>query len=513
MSVLESERSGPLDDPFADRRLLVLLASYRDPELSRTISDALTQAAYPEHLRFAICHQHDAETVADLASWEKDPRFTIDTVHHDQSSGCCWARARTFDMYDGEPYILQVDAHTRFAARWDQRFINMLESLDNQKSILTCYPPSYTVEDNGEDTYQLDGTIQRLTLERLNRDLTTRQQTEIVENTTAPGPSAFLAAGQIFSRGSFCTDVPYDPEIYFGGEEISLAVRAFTHGYDLFYPNENLIWHRYDHGVPLHWDDNPDRHTQLHETAVERLRLLLSDRGTGLGPVGLGTTRSLADYEHMAEIDFSKAGEGEGEGWSLAGELELDTTAIDFSVSYESWVFAVLAENDTELGRDDITDHDVLRGSTRTTQLDMPDLEDRPAKYIIWPVFADGTFGERTEHRLDPELVTGPENPALHRPEPAAQVAAAGPAPTKITIDRSVIEPRDDYTRFVVVFLDSQGVELSRSGVVRPDVLDLSVGEFDLHDIDTRPAVAYAVLPTRRDGTIGAIRVQPLDRA
>jgi len=518
MTVTVINQLADLDDPFADRRLLVLLASYRDPELPRTIANALTQAAYPEHIRFAICHQYDDGTKDALDPWAQDPRFSIDAIPYGQSRGCCWARARTYDLYDDEPYILQVDAHTRFAARWDQRFIDMLESVDNKKAILTCYPPSYKVDNDGEDAYQLDGIIHRLTLGRLNHDLTTRQRTEPARDTSAPGPSQLLAAGQIFTRGTFCKEVPYDPEIYFAGEEISLAARAYTSGYDLLYPNQNLIWHRYDHGVPLHWEDNPEEQGHLHAAAVERLRKLLSGQSNELGAFGLGTERSLADFERMAGIDFSNA--GEGNGWSLHGELELNTASIDLDVEYQVWVFAVLAENEKELFRDDIFDADVLSGSTNTILLNTSELQDRPTSYILWPVFADGSFGDREVHQLDQRLVGAPLNVdddlpaprAVERVERAPAVQASPRGAVAITIDRSIIEPRDDYTHFVVVFLDSQGVEVARNDVRRPDILDLSVGQLTLHDLEISTAVAYAVLPTSRNGNTGAVRVQPLDR-
>lgn len=48
----------------------------------------------------------------------------------------------------------------------------------------------------------------------------------------------FWAAGFSFSRGHFALRVPYDPYLpmLFQGEEISMGVRAFTHGYDFYSP-------------------------------------------------------------------------------------------------------------------------------------------------------------------------------------------------------------------------------------------------------------------------------------
>ena len=45
--------------------------------------------------------------------------------------------------------------------------------------------------------------------------------------------------------GQWCIEVPYDPDYYFHGEEISLAVRSYTWGYDLFHPHKIIAWHEY----------------------------------------------------------------------------------------------------------------------------------------------------------------------------------------------------------------------------------------------------------------------------
>ena len=57
----------------------------------------------------------------------------------------------------------------------------------------------------------------------------------------------FWAAGFSFSRGHFAMNVPYDPYLpmVFMGEEISMGVRAFTHGYDVYSPEKNICFHTY----------------------------------------------------------------------------------------------------------------------------------------------------------------------------------------------------------------------------------------------------------------------------
>ncbi len=379
--------------PFDDRRIMVSIASYRDPELPNTIANALSQAAYPEHLRFAICHQFDDETAGLLERWDDDPRFSIDAVHHSESHGCCWARNRCFGLFDGEPYLLQIDAHTRFAARWDARFIDMLESTDSDLPVLTTYPSRYTVGDDGEAVHDIDAGVQRLYIAEVRPDLTTLQRTRPPNDLSRPGPCPTLAAGLIFTRGRFCRDVDYDPGIYFAGEEISLAARAFTSGYDLYHPTETLVWHLYDHDHPKHWEDH-DTHAASHADAVGRLRTLFQGDSSSLGRYGLGSARSLAEFERFAGIDL---------------------------------------------------------GASRAE--------------------ADGR--------------------------------------TTITIDRSVIEPRDDYGVFVIVLLDAEGSEVYRHDVHAADVLDLSRSTVTLHDVP-ESAEQFLVLTITRGGRVGEVTVRSM---
>ena len=59
-------------------------------------------------------------------------------------------------------------------------------------------------------------------------------------DSSTPGKSRLLAAGLVFARGAFLREVPMDPQVYFQGEEVSLAIRAYTHGYNLYHPTENV---------------------------------------------------------------------------------------------------------------------------------------------------------------------------------------------------------------------------------------------------------------------------------
>lgn len=117
----------------------------------------------------------------------------------------------------------------------------------------------------------------------------------------------------MFTVGRFVEDVPYDPELYFYGEEVTLAVRAFTHGYDLFHPGTHIMWHQNKRRVtPLHWNDHATAAAASQPSARQRdvasqakVRRMLTQPGF-FGRFGLGTARTLAEFEAYAGVSFGR---------------------------------------------------------------------------------------------------------------------------------------------------------------------------------------------------------------
>jgi hypothetical protein len=181
----------------------------------------------------------------------------------------------------------------------------MLHAVDSDLPIVTGYPLRFTRDADGGEHRDGDPGPRRLELEPERPAGSFRQRAAPTPGGDRPGRQAFVAAGFLFTRGCFAVDVAYDPDIYFAGEEITLAVRAYTHGYDLWYPNDNVAWHWYNHPSPLHWDDHDD-HAALATAGRHRVRRVLAG-DPSLGRFGLGHRRSIASWEHLAGIRVSDA--------------------------------------------------------------------------------------------------------------------------------------------------------------------------------------------------------------
>ncbi len=282
--------------------IFVTIAAYRDPELEPTIADCLAKAMHPEQLHFGICNQHGDER--GLEQYRNDPRFRIDDVPAVESKGCCWSRARSQALYRGEHFVLQLDSHHRFEPNWDHTLCEMFHQTGAAKPIITAYAGSYDAETGLHPCVPWKMVTKPFAKDGVLLQVPARIPD--YEKLTAPIPARFLSGHFMFTLGKWCEEVPYDPSLFFHGEEPSLAARSFTHGYDLFHPHRLVIHHQYHRkGRPKIWDDHKDWQT-LDRHSKARFRQLM-----GMEPVtqdltgfGFGTVRTLADYERFAGIDF-----------------------------------------------------------------------------------------------------------------------------------------------------------------------------------------------------------------
>lgn len=297
-----------------ENTIFVQIASYRDPQLLPTLKDMLDKSDHPENLRIGICWQHSDQDVWDnLDEFKDDPRFRIIDINYTESKGVCWARNSIQQLYQDEKYTLQLDSHHRFVKGWDTELINMvlyLQSKGHPKPLLTAYIPSFDPDNDpgarvkepwkmNFDRFIPEGAVFFLPA-----------SFDTWENKDEPLPARFYSAHFAFTLGEFSKDVQHDPEYYFHGEEISVAARAYTHGYDLFHPHKVLIWHEYTRkGRTKQWDDDKQWGHRNIASHLKNRKLFEMDgekRDIDFGKYGFGTVRTLRDYEKYSGLSFKK---------------------------------------------------------------------------------------------------------------------------------------------------------------------------------------------------------------
>jgi hypothetical protein len=294
--------------------IFIQIASFRDPELLPTIKDCLENSKYPENLRFGICNQYNPQDSFNIDEFRNDSRFRIIDVLDVDSLGACWARHSLQQLYSGETYTLQIDSHMRFTKNWDEEVINMLEGLKNKgvkKPLLTSYVSSYDPNNdpNGRiqepweqvfDRFIPEGTI-----------FTLPQVIPNWRNLTEPIKTRFYSAHFCFVDGSFVNEVPHDPNLYFHSEEMSIAVRAWTNGYNLYHPHRIICWHEYQRLYRVkQWDIDKKWYIKNNNSHLRNRQLFGMDgeEMKDLSIYGFGKERTLEEYEKFSGIKFSLRG-------------------------------------------------------------------------------------------------------------------------------------------------------------------------------------------------------------
>ena len=200
--------------------LFVSIASYRDPDCQNTVRDLFEKAAFPERIIIGICLQIVPDEDEDcFVSTERHQQLRLIEVHASESRGACWARSRVQELWRGEDYFFQVDSHMRFVPEWDEKLIAMLGKCSGEKPVISTYPLEFTPPDQFAPDrlvtirpkgFDDDGVLaQNSTLSPLDKA------------PEHPAPSPFISAGMLFTLGRVIEEVPYDPYLYFIGEEIT----------------------------------------------------------------------------------------------------------------------------------------------------------------------------------------------------------------------------------------------------------------------------------------------------
>jgi len=413
-------------------KIFIQIASYRDPELIKTIKSAIENAKKPKNLIFAIARQFNPDDkFDDLSEYDNDKRFRILNIPYLESKGACWARHLVQQLYEGEEYTLQIDSHMRFAQNWDEEMIKMIKQLQKKgykKPLLTGYVSSFDPDNEPQGRVQEPW---RMAFDRFIPEGAVFFLPETIpgwQNLTEPVTARFYSAHYCFTLGQFSKEVQHDPDYYFHGEEISIAARAYTWGYDLFHPHKTLIWHEYTRkGRTKQWDDDKkwvERNNYCHKKN-RALFGMDNEEPMDHGIFGFGPERTLRDYEKYSGLLFSKRAiqqetidkkyppntynYSSEEEW-MESFASIFKHCIDIGYSqvpeedYDFWAVAFHDENDNTIYRKDADPNEI-----RNMKND-PDgyckvwrefqTTSKPKYWVVWPYSKSKGWAERITGNL-----------------------------------------------------------------------------------------------------------------
>lgn len=299
--------------------IFLSIASYSDPMLRFTLERALATAQDPAGLHFGVVEQSPAEWPRLAPPAGAAARLSLVRIAPLDARGPCWARAIAMSLYDGEDWFFQIDSHMDFDPGWDQALVAQASALlpGRRGVVLTSYPNAFVLED-GQPVHR--HTTRGVLAHVLKGEAVFETGHPVLGfaahpvDTATPLPGSHLGAGCLFAPGRLVQAFPYDPYLYFHGEEQALALRLYTHGWDIFHPPGLPVYHLYNNAEAnappraMHWDAAQDgQRSVTWWTLEQRSRQRLADlvAGQDLGVYGLGSVRTLADYAAFSGIDYA----------------------------------------------------------------------------------------------------------------------------------------------------------------------------------------------------------------
>eukprot|EP00536_Pseudo-nitzschia_multiseries_P013986 jgi/Psemu1/213368/e_gw1.640.17.1 len=259
----------------SDDSIFISLAAFREHLLTETLVSAFKHAKNPDKvfvgavLQNCFGKQLDDGTIdanmngikefcalPEYARYCDNGQIRVLYMHDTDSQGPSMARYYASKLWGGEAYIMQIDAHLRFAHEWDEKFIEDIKLTRNYpKSLLSSYPPGFDQLSKIDKDTVIESPGCRLCGCGIPHDgkdgvIHINQGRSYRGDEKRPTQTPFLGAGFVFFPGEFLKEIPFDPYLpwTFMGEEILLSMRAWTHGWNIYAPRKNLIVHQYRPG-------------------------------------------------------------------------------------------------------------------------------------------------------------------------------------------------------------------------------------------------------------------------
>ena len=298
--------------------IFISIASYCDSLLKATIEDACAKAIYPERLRFGIVEQTDLDQRLPVAAMPQSKQIRYLAVDRLHSRGVGWARNVAMSLYQEEDWFFQIDSHMLFKSGWDAILLDSADECAqiNPNFVISSYPNPFNFVEGVPVAQPVTDKILAHVVRgdaEFGEFLTLGFNALGVDQVT-PVTGYHLGAGCLFAPGRFVSAFPYDPQIYFEGEEQVLAARLFTHGWDIFHVAALPIYHLYQRADaptrPKHWspEDDAARVEKWHELSLNAKRrvnaILLEQENYGV--FGLGNKRTMKEYAKFSGIDYQQ---------------------------------------------------------------------------------------------------------------------------------------------------------------------------------------------------------------
>ena len=295
------------------KSIFVQIGCYRDKELNKTISDAIAKSSKNININFGVhnCYLTENEAIV-RTKYASNSKILIKHSLAPNNLGIQRSRYFAHTFYDGEDYYVQIDAHMRFAKYWDEILINQhkyLKSCGLHKPLVTGVFQSYDYI-GGKEYFSGDKQPRIFYFYEEHNNFANyylpSQGVCIVDKGCTY--TAGIGGAFIFTEGSFHKINP-TKNINFINEEPTIAMRAFTHGFDLVADESFSVYHFSGYDMNGH-----ERRNRAHLDFPELWRNIVDGSSRSewkkmidsweIGPFGFGEERTLEEWSRFSRLNY-----------------------------------------------------------------------------------------------------------------------------------------------------------------------------------------------------------------
>jgi hypothetical protein len=227
-------------------------------------------------------------------------------------------------------YCMQTDSHMDFTQDFDKLMIDMFHRTKNDYAVLSTYVAPT------RETDKFPKEVPHLCMVEFTstwRNWGTKYCLNLLRPKLTNIP---WGAGLSFQKCHADLNVPYDPYLpnIFDGEELSRGVRFFTHGYDMYTPDQVLVTHDYEghqHNPNVHSWGTAKARNRIEESDwrqdEELTKLMKPMTDSTVNPQGVNRINIMMGIERASEALHNKIAQSR---YGLGDRRSIEQ-AIEFS--------------------------------------------------------------------------------------------------------------------------------------------------------------------------------------
>ena len=115
----------------------------------------------------------------------------------------------------------------------------------------------------------------------------------------------FVSANSLFTTSEIMNRIPYDEQIYFTGEEPSLAIRAYTRSIKIISPSIKYMYTNFnrDNGKrSFHWSDDPEWWKLNRNSYIRLAEIMTGNKDFGI--YGIDSVELFKEYQNKTGINL-----------------------------------------------------------------------------------------------------------------------------------------------------------------------------------------------------------------